>query len=454
MNSEITDQRAANAPCLLFDADCAFCSGLARRFTPFLHRLGITLAPLQSPWVPEVLGRDPRAPLEEMRLLFPDGRAPGGVGAILEIARRTFWGWPLLLVAAIPGVKPLLRRAYREFAARRHCLNGACSIKLRKQWLNWIPLFALLFCVLLAKNHLAAWVFMWALGAAIFAGCKWGTLKTAIQNPKAKVQCPVPKPSAGSLNGEFAPGCPPVSLSPGERPGVRGRSALRAVGYLLAWPGMDAQSFFSPAKRKVRRASTREWVWAFAKTISGALMVGIAVNLHAAQAPLLRGWAAMIGIVVFLHFGVFELLWLAWRGGGTAAPVMNKPLQATSLSDFWGNRWNTAFSELAHQVVFLPVVRRHGIRAATLGVFLVSGLIHDLVISVPAGSGYGLPTLYFLLQGCGVLAERSARRHHLARGGPGKLFTFMVVVGPVFCLFHPPFVRNVILPMLEAIKFN
>jgi hypothetical protein len=93
-----------------------------------------------------------------------------------------------------------------------------------------------------------------------------------------------------------------------------------------------------------------------------------------------------------------------------------------------------------------------GAAGATLAAFLFSGVIHDLVISVPAGGGYGLPTAYFLLQGVGLLAERSSvgERLKLRRGLRGRLFCAVVTVGPLGLLFHPPFVREIILPMLRA----
>ena len=86
-----------------------------------------------------------------------------------------------------------------------------------------------------------------------------------------------------------------------------------------------------------------------------------------------------------------------------------------------------------------------------MAVFLVSGGIHDAVISIPAGGGYGLPTLYFAIQGGGVLLERSwpGKRIGLRRGLAGRLFCAAVILGPVFVLFHDPFLERVIIPMLQ-----
>ena len=94
-----------------------------------------------------------------------------------------------------------------------------------------------------------------------------------------------------------------------------------------------------------------------------------------------------------------------------------------------------------------------GVTGATLLVFLASGFIHELVISVPARGGYGLPTAYFVIQGAGVAGERTrlGRRLGLGRGWRGWLFTALVTAGPAFWLFPPPFVRNVVLPMLAVI---
>jgi len=135
---------------------------------------------------------------------------------------------------------------------------------------------------------------------------------------------------------------------------------------------------------------------------------------------------------------------------------MRSPISSTSLAEFWSKRWNTAFNALAHNLAFRPLARKFGVTRATLGVFLISGILHDLVISLPARAGFGLPTAYFLLQSLGVLAERSVlgRRLGLGKGFRGWLFTALCAGAPVFWLFHPPFVTNVILPMLHAIGAN
>jgi alginate O-acetyltransferase complex protein AlgI len=162
----------------------------------------------------------------------------------------------------------------------------------------------------------------------------------------------------------------------------------------------------------------------------------------------------MWGLILLLHFGSFEVVALFWqRLGVNATPIMSSPLRSTSLGEFWGNRWNLGFRQFSHDLIFLPLQRSLGAGAAGFLVFIVSGLIHEAVISLPAGGGYGLPTSYFALQGAGVALERSAlgKRLALRQGWRGWLFTAAFTAVPVFVLFHPWFVRRVIIPFLEAI---
>ena len=125
-------------------------------------------------------------------------------------------------------------------------------------------------------------------------------------------------------------------------------------------------------------------------------------------------------------------------------------MQAASLSDFWGRRWNTGFRDFAHEHIFRPFCRLSNARVATLASFAFSGLIHELAISVPAGRGYGLPFAYFSLQWLGITLERfaSQRGWPVRSGFPGWLFAAVFLVAPAGLLFHTAFVRDVMVPLI------
>jgi hypothetical protein len=231
-------------------------------------------------------------------------------------------------------------------------------------------------------------------------------------------------------------------------------SGWRSLAYLLAWPGMDADEFLIPSARRTPPSPTA-WFWATFETALGAIMLWVVARSLPESQPLLRGWAGMAGLVLLLHFGTFQVVALIWLDAGVnAKPIMSAPLRATSLAEFWGKRWNLGFRQLGYELIFRPLHRALGAEGAGLLVFLVSGLIHDLVISVPARGGYGLPTAYFLLQGVGITVEHSRLGKHfgLGHGARGWLFMALFVAAPVFWLFHPWFVLRVMLPFMHAIR--
>ncbi len=231
---------------------------------------------------------------------------------------------------------------------------------------------------------------------------------------------------------------------------IAGRPAAdwRKPAYLFAWPGMDAAQFASPDPR-VQQPRWKEWAFAAAKLLLGLGIVAFVVPNMPGSQPLLAGWVGMIGCVLALHFGLFHMLSCLWRSHGRgAAPLMDWPIAARSVAEFWGRRWNRAFRDLAHRLLFRPLEPALGARGALFVGFLASGLIHELVISVPAGAGYGGPTLYFMLQALGIAVERRRRR----KDGPWRrAFTAFVVLGPLGLLFHQPFVLQVFVPFLQAL---
>jgi hypothetical protein len=281
-------------------------------------------------------------------------------------------------------------------------------------FIAWLPLLFLPTATILWIPRDTRWESMWVFAFAIFVGCKWLTWWTG-------------------------PGGPPW---------------WRHLGYLFAWPGMDAAAFLSTDCR--RKPSLFDWVFAFGKLNFGAALLWLAIPLIPVDAGYLRGWFGMVGIVFLLHFGLFHLLSLGWQSlGVNAKPIMNWPIAASSVSEFWGQRWNLAFRDLTHRYLFRPLTARFGARAALAIGFLVSGVVHDLVISLPAGGGYGGPTLFFVIQAGAIFVERSAfgKSVGLSSGWRGWLFTMVVLAGPVMLLFHRPFVLDVVVPFVEFIDF-
>lgn len=150
-----------------------------------------------------------------------------------------------------------------------------------------------------------------------------------------------------------------------------------------------------------------------------------------------------VGLGLAIHFGAFALLAAFWRRRGVPVePLFRSPLRAASLGDFWSRRWNLGFVEMLAAGIHRPLRRRIGKSAALLVAFGVSGVLHELAISVPARGGYGLPMLYFLLHGALVLAERRG----LLR--PSRVLTIAALLLPLPLLFPPPFVRGVLWPLI------
>ena len=216
---------------------------------------------------------------------------------------------------------------------------------------------------------------------------------------------------------------------------------------------MDPKAFFRKCEER-QTLKPFEWIVAILKILFGAVMVWGVAKIFVLNQPLLAGWIGMAGIIFLLHFGLFHLQALIyWRSGIAVEPIRRAPVLSQSPAQFWGRRWNLAFNKLAYDFGFAPLKRRLVSAGVTLAVFAASGLIHELVISVPARGGYGLPTLYFTIQGFGIVFEHSkfGKRLRLGRGWRGWVFTAAITARPAFVLFPPPFVRNVILPMLNAI---
>lgn len=211
-------------------------------------------------------------------------------------------------------------------------------------------------------------------------------------------------------------------------------SAPRWLAWGLLWPGMQPRRFEAgrPASRP------RPLVPLLCVLAGAALLVG-------ARETAVLSWAASIaalaGLSLLLHFGFFGLLACAWQVAGVdVRPLFRNPLASRGLGEFWSRRWNIAFSEMLQLSITAPLAARP--KLAFAAVFAASALLHEVAISLPVRAGWGLPSLYFGLQGLGVALERRL----FPRGS--RIWAALWVIVPLPLCFHPWFVRGVVWPLV------
>jgi alginate O-acetyltransferase complex protein AlgI len=236
---------------------------------------------------------------------------------------------------------------------------------------------------------------------------------------------------------ERARGMPPLSLP-------------AWFGFAFGWPGMQPRLFAAP--RSLPLPGVRALVRSGAGYgVLGALLV-IAARLawSTFRARALATVLLLPGLSLLLHFCVCNLLAAGWRLRGVACDeLFREPWRSRSLGEFWARRWNLAFSQMTAIAVYRPLAERWGRGPALLAGFVVSGLLHEMAISVPVRAGFGLPLLYFVIHGLMVLVERDLeRRGHRLSGWAGRAWAAVWLVAPLPLLFHWPFVSQVIWPLI------
>jgi alginate O-acetyltransferase complex protein AlgI len=220
------------------------------------------------------------------------------------------------------------------------------------------------------------------------------------------------------------------------RHGKLGGAGLAA--FFLAWPGVFPGIF--ERRQPSRQLDGRPFLRAWARMVLGL----VAVVLLAVWAPVLSepvlGLGGIAALLIAIHVGVGDVLpWLLRWAGFAVPPLFDRPWAATSLTDFWGRRWNLAFVEMNERFFLHPLYRRLGTRRARFALFLLSGALHEMGISYPAGGGWGGPFAYFALHGALVAVEKRFRIR-------SRVWTWFWILGPMPWLFHEPFRRTLILP--------
>ena len=216
-------------------------------------------------------------------------------------------------------------------------------------------------------------------------------------------------------------------------------SFSRYLLFALAWFGMDPGSF------RVRRAQL-SWkgdvVWGIGLMIVGTLGAWLVWAMEWRQILVM-----FLPMSLGFHFGALRVLKGVLRAAGfPVRTLFPNLLEAQGIGDFWSRRWNTGYSQMMQRLVGRPIDEKFGAPAGVMAVFVTSGLLHELAITLPVHSGFGLPTAYFTLHGVLALLERKWGRPL------GKVPALLAVMLPLSLLFPPAFQSEVIARCLNVFE--
>lgn len=197
----------------------------------------------------------------------------------------------------------------------------------------------------------------------------------------------------------------------------------------------------------------------FSRMIIGVLFISLLrfvfflFSLYDTCLPLLH-LSYLIGLSLILHFGILNVStgFLRFLGVNVSA-LFKDPGKSKSLEEFWSKRWNMAFVELTTLAVLRPLKKRFGSQWAFWLSYAFSGLLHELAISLPVNKGFGKPFLYFILQAVFILAIERPFINRVNSVAIRRVWLFTCLFLPIFLLFHPSFIDQIVLPLGNYFSF-
>jgi D-alanyl-lipoteichoic acid acyltransferase DltB (MBOAT superfamily) len=192
------------------------------------------------------------------------------------------------------------------------------------------------------------------------------------------------------------------------------------------------------------------------RSLAGLLLIYLSslVEVSSVRIYYLSELLLVVGLSLILHFGILNLATAAWRLLGVdVKELFRSPYKSKSLKEFWGRRWNIAFSEMTALIAYRPLKEKIGPNRALIASFLLSGILHEIAISFPVNSGFGLPLTYFAIhaflmhiEGASVIVKKVVSHPILSH-----VWVLSWLVLPMPLLFHSNFVQFVLIPLRNEI---
>lgn len=222
---------------------------------------------------------------------------------------------------------------------------------------------------------------------------------------------------------------------------------LQWISFAIGWFGMRPALFHTlPSRPLPFRRLIGKGILGIA---SGWVLVYLSMLLTPSGQNI-AGLLLLAGLSLILHFGFLNLSAAWWRMCGVnTSELFRSPLRSRSLKEFWGKRWNIAFSEMTTLVVYRPLKGAVGPGAALTFSFLLSGVLHEIAISLPVQNGYGLPTLYFVIHAFAMRLEKKFPpvQRILAHPILSRVWVVALLLLPLPLLFHTAFINEVLTPL-------
>lgn len=237
-------------------------------------------------------------------------------------------------------------------------------------------------------------------------------------------------------------------------------SFIQWVIFVVAWFGMRPKLFETYGNKSLEGA--KELImFGLSRLFVGLILIFIGKYIYnftlIFYLKVISIGVILMGISFILHFGILNISAGSLRLSGVDTRTLFKsPYLSKSLNEFWGKRWNLAFSEMTALAIYRPLKTRFGAITATLSAFIFSGFLHEIAISFPVNTNYGLPMLYFVIHGIVMLLEKyinKSQTNFLNSNILSRIWVMFWLIVPMPLLFHKAFIKGVVLPIINALPF-